>query len=333
MVDILYTYDRRFMRKTYAAIDRHLDLPAAALPLRPESRDDDGPIPVLDREVGSADDLDAAVYDVDPDVVVQNHRFGVAALDECPGFHGDYTTVHVRHGASVGRGEHVTTTRDLGDLVDVALAPGGQWARRYRRAFPDDVAVDVVGIPEADDLVGAPPPRERRVLYAPTNHNYGGGSYLDTAETVLDVFADSDYELLFRPHPMDRIEEPGRSLTARCRDRIDDLPNVTFDDEATPRDSLASADLLVSDCSGIVTEWLHTGRPLVQLTALAGDASVPPLGYRTDSLSLANVDRLYDSGYPPDVADERAETLTDLAIPMDGRAGERAATEVLRCTQ
>ena len=337
MVAILYTFDRPFMRKTFAAIDRHVEANSAYLPLRPEARGCCETIPEADADAFDADDpdridlgaIDRRVRELDPDVVVENHRFEPDRL----AFNREYPVVHVRHGASIGRGEERNTTRDLGSFLDAALAPGDRWANRYREHFPERVRVSTVGIPEADDLVDSEPPRERRVLYAPTNHNYGGGSYLNTAERVLDVFEDSEYELLFRPHPMDRVEEPGRSLTERCRERIADLPNATFDDEGTPRESMLDADVLLSDYSGIVAEWLHTGRPLVQLTDIAADREVPELGYATDRLTLDAIDEVYERGYPPDVEVRLGERLAELGIPMDGRAGERAAAEVVACTR
>ncbi|WP_336001841.1 hypothetical protein [Halorientalis halophila] len=333
MVRILYTFDRSFMRKTVAAIDTHVPATSAALPLRPEAASDDDALEDVHAEIEDAADLDAAIDEIDPDVVVVNHRFEAEVLDGKPTYHERYPVVHVRHGASLGRGETANTTRDLAGTIALALAPGERWAAQYRTAFPETVDVATVGIPEADDLVGADPPRKRRVLYAPTNHNYGGGSYLETADSVLDVFADSDFELRFRPHPMDRIEEPGRSVTERCRDRIDDLSNVTVDDAATPGESLRWADLLLSDCSGIVTEWLHTGRPLIQLTATAADHQIPEVGLQTDRLSLSTVETLYDDGYPQETAERIEAQVGALGVPMDGRAGERAAREVLACTQ
>ncbi|MGQ4557186.1 CDP-glycerol glycerophosphotransferase family protein [Halobellus sp. GM3] len=326
MTIVLYTFDRAFMRKTYEAIDRHVDVDAAYLALGPEARGCSTALREVRREGRSVDE---AVTDVDPDVVVRNHTLRPGAF----GFDSERTVVHIRHGASVGRDEASVTVERLGDVVDVALAPGERWAARYRDGFPEDVTVAVVGIPEADHLVHSDPPRDRRVLYAPTNHNYGSGSYVQTAEHVLDTFADTDYELLFRPHPMDRIEEPGKSVTERCRSRIDDLPNVTFDDSGTPAESLRAADILVSDYSGIVTEWLHTDRPFVQLTDLAGDRSVPRAGTVTDSVSLALVDDLYDHGPPPEVRDRRDRFRASLGIPMDGQAGERAATHIQTCTE
>ncbi len=316
------------MRKTFEVIDSHVPAPSAYLPLRPAAEDCSETL-----EEVRPPDLDPATVDetvraLDPDVVVQNHRFAPERF----AFTDEYPVVHVRHGASVGRGEVWNTTDDLGDVVDVALAPGDYWATHYREHFPEDVEVAVVGVPEADSLVGAAPPDDGRVLYAPTNHNYGGGSYLATAEDVLDAFEGADFELMFRPHPMDRLEEPGRSLTRRCRERIETMPNVEFDESDTPRESLEAADLLISDCSGIVVEWLHADRPLLQVTTLAGDADVPPLGYRTDDVRIDLVTELYESGYPRGVREARDRHLAELGVPMDGRAGERAAREVMACT-
>ncbi|WP_440006137.1 CDP-glycerol glycerophosphotransferase family protein [Halomicrococcus sp. SG-WS-1] len=330
MTKVLYVIEREFMRKTFEAIDRHVDAESAYVAVRSEAVGCCERIPEV--EVDDVSDVDRHVREVDPDVVVYNHRFRI----EDATFHEEYPLVHARHGASIGRGEIETTTSTTSDAVDVALAPGERWARRYEEAYPADVDVSVVGIPEADDLVAADPPRERRVLYAPTNHNYGGGSYLDTAEAVLDLFADTEYELLFRPHPMDRREDPGKSLTTECRERIADLPNVVFDEAETPRESVLASDLLLSDYSGIVTEWLHTERPLVQFTDLASDdGEVPGIGHVTavDDLDLGTVDDLYERGYSDRVAEREAAVRSDLGIPMDGSAGERAAREVTACTE
>ena len=333
MPSIIYTLELPFMRKTFEAIDRHLDRPSAYVPLRPDVAGEwDGmdEIPPDDFSLGA---IEAAIAGADPEVVVRNHRYRLGEFET----DHDYALVHVRHGASVGRGEvENTVAPEMAEILDVALAPGERWARRYRVAFPDRVRVATVGVPEADDLVDAEPPRERRVLYAPTNHNYGGGSYLHTAEAVLDCFADSAFELRFRPHPADRTEEPGRSLTERCRERIEGLPNVTFDANPTPGESLREADVLLSDYSGIVVEWLHADRPLVQLSDVDdGTNEVPDIGHVTgvDRLEERTIERLYAHGHSPEEEARRTAFVASLGVPMDGRAGERAAGEVVACTQ
>ena len=330
MTEVLYAIQHPFMRKTFEAIDDHVARDSAYVPMNTEARGCSDAIPEL--PVDRVGAIDRQVRAVDPDVVVYNHRHRVNSAE----FHEEYPLVYIRHGASVGRGEIEEAAAMTDEAVDLALAPGDRWARRYREVYPDDVDVSVVGVPEADDLVGAEPPREKRVLYAPTNHNYGGGSYLRTAHDVLDAFAGAEYELLFRPHPADRDEEPGKSVTEACRERIAGMGNVTYDETVTPRGSLLASDVLLSDYSGIVTEWLHTGRPLVQFTDVASDGNeVPRIGRTTTGadFDVDVVDDLYRHGYGRDVADREAAFRAELGIPMDGRAGERAAREVTAYTR
>lgn len=326
MVAVLYAIERPFMRKTYEAIDRHVDVESAFVPVRADAV---GCSDRLDEiEVNDPGAVDDNVRAIDPAVVVYNHRFGIERFT----FHEEYPLVHVRHGASIGRGEIAVTTDTILDFVAAALAPGERWAAAYRAAAPPDVTIAVVGIPEADALVGAPPPRERRLLYAPTNYLVGRGAYANTARSVVECVADTEYELLFRPHPTDRREGPGLAVTRECRERIAELPNVVFDTATTPTESMRRSDVLVSDYSGSIAEWLHTGRPLIQLTNIdASNRDVPRIGVTTDAIDLEIVDELYHNGEPDSAKRRRASWLERLGIPMDGRAGERAAREVLRC--
>ncbi len=321
MPEILYTIEFPFQAKTFEAIDPHVDVPSAYLPLRPAAKDCTDAIDEIDPYFMNVGYVNRQVRAIDPSVVVYNHNYRHKAID----FQTEYPLVHVRHGASIGRGTVQVDVEEVFPLMDAALAPGEWWEMQYRET-ESPLDVETVGIPEADPLVDADPPRRRRVLYAPTNTRYGQGSLCNTAEHVLDVFADSDYQLRFRPHPHDALEQPARQVVRRCRDRICDMPTVTFDDAWSPIESLLWADVLISDYSGIVTEWLHTGRPLIQLTDIVSETNaVPEIGTTTDELCIGTVDRLYEDGHSRAERDRRDSWLDTLGIPMDGRAGERAA--------
>lgn len=322
MTNVLYTLEFPFQAKTFESIDPHVSAESAYLPLRPTAKQSTEEIEEVDISFMEVGYINRQIREVDPDVVIVNHNYRHKAID----FQEEYPTVHLRHGASIGRGTVEDDVEEVFPLFDAALAPGGWWADQYRETEAD-LTVETVGVPEADPLVGTDAPRERRVLYAPTNLRYGGGSLMNTAEDVLDLFAETEYELLFRPHPHDCLEQPARDLVRRCRERICELPNVTFDDSWLPIPSLLAADLLVSDYSGIITEWLHTGRPFVQLTNIRSEQnSVPEIGYATDKLRPEMVDDLYENGLPPATTEQRDRWLEDLEIPMDGHAGERAAS-------
>ncbi|MFB6165309.1 MAG: CDP-glycerol glycerophosphotransferase family protein [Haloarculaceae archaeon] len=324
MTEVLYTIEFPFQAKTFEAIDPHVDADSAYLPLRPAAKDCTDRIAEIDLSFMDVGYVDRQVREIDPDVVVYNHNYRHRAIT----FQEEYPLVHVRHGASIGRGTADVDVREVFPLMDAALAPGEWWAETYRQTGPE-LDVEVVGVPEADRLVDAPAPRERRVLYAPTNTRYGEGSFLNTAEDVLETVAGSDYHLTFRPHPHDVLEEPARSAVRELRERICGLPNVTYDDAWSPVESLLTADVLVSDYSGIVTEWLHTGRPLVQLTAVRSTTNeVPAIGTIADELSLSLLADVYEHGPAPEVLERRAAWLGRLGIPMDGRAGARAAAAI-----
>ena len=321
MTEVLYTIEFPFQAKTFEAIDPHVAASSAYLPLRPAAKGCTDEIDEIDYHFMDVGYVNRQVREIDPAVVVYNHNYRHKAID----FQTEYPLVHVRHGASIGRGTAQVDVEEVFPLMDAALAPGEWWATQYRETGPS-LDVETIGIPEADPLVDADPPRQRRVLYAPTNTRYGEGALLNTAEHVIDVFADSEYQLRFRPHPHDALERPARQVVRQGRDRICDIPNVTFDDAWSPVESLLWADVLISDYSGIVTEWLHTGRPLLQLTAIRSATNeVPDIGTTTDELALATVDRLYEDGHSQAERDRRDDWLDTLDIPMDGRAGERAA--------
>ncbi|MFD1585584.1 CDP-glycerol glycerophosphotransferase family protein [Halorientalis brevis] len=322
MPEILYTVEFPFQAKTFEAIDPHVDVASAYLPLRPAAKGCTDEIDEVDLAYMDVGYVNRQVREIDPSVVVYNHNYRHRDVD----FQTEYPLVHVRHGASIGRGTVQVDVEEVFPLMDAALAPGEWWATQYRET-ESPLAVETVGIPEADALVDSEPPRQRRVLYAPTNTRYGQGSLCNTAEHVLDTFAGSDYHLRFRPHPHDTLEQPARSLVRKCRDRICDLPTVTFDDAWSPVESLLWADVLISDYSGTVTEWLHTGRPLLQLTDVVSETNeVPEIGTTTDELAIETVDRLYEDGHSQAERDRRDAWLDRLGIPMDGRAGRRAAS-------
>lgn len=326
MTEILYAIERPFMRKTFEAIDRHVAVDSAYIPVRADARGCSDRIDEI--AVDDPGAVDDNVRTIDPSVVVYNHRFGIEQFS----FYEEYPLVHLRHGASIGRGEIAVTADTILRHVTTALAPGTRWAAAYRAGAPPDVTVAVVGIPEADTLVGSRPPRNRRVLYAPTNYMVGRGAYANTARSVIECFANTAYELLFRPHPTDRREGPGLAVTRECTARIADLPNVVFDTATTPAESMRRSDVLISDYSGAIAEWLHTGRPLIQLTDIdAPEHDVPQIGTTTDAIDLELIDDRYHNGDPAAVKRRRASWLDSLGIPMDGKAGERAASEVSRC--
>lgn len=147
---------------------------------------------------------------------------------------------------------------------------------RYRAAgidLPEDRFV-IIGRPQVEPLLNAPPPTGDRpiLLYAPTFEGY----YAETAHTSLDVMGPAMIRRLlagfpqlrvwFKPHPSSGVVRP--SMQAAI-DEIDallaggDHVVVDRDPNLTLTDCLAAADLLLSDISSVVSDYLATGRPVI----------------------------------------------------------------------
>ncbi len=313
---ILYIVPFGYVAKTFRAIDPHVSEATRYLATRKSAR---GSLDAVTELPLAGGDLSERVREIDPRVVVTNHR--EAVLEE-PFVEG-YPTVHIRHGASVGRGEIANSLPELSPF-DTLLSPGSRWTEVYEAELPGSIEVVEVGMPEADAFVEHHHPANDTVLYAPTNTRFGQGAYLNTAHQVLDTFEGSSYRLIFRPHPFDQRWGAPSRLTQAARRRIDSMGNVEFDDNKTPRSAMMRSSTLLSDYSGIITEWLHTDRPLVQLTAVKSGGDLPPLGYQVDRLTLEAIEDVQD-GYPEPQRSTINAFVDELGIPMDGRAGERAA--------
>ena len=147
---------------------------------------------------------------------------------------------------------------------------------RYRAAgidLPEDRFV-VIGRPQVEPLLnlGANPGGRPILLYAPTFEGY----YAETAHTSLDVMGPAiirrllagfpQLRIWFKPHPSSGVARP--SMQAAI-DEIDALlaggDHVLVDrrPELTLTDCLIAADVLLSDISSVISDYLATGRPVI----------------------------------------------------------------------
>lgn len=322
------------MNKTFRAVDSEMpgDVESFYIPAKTESVGDIEEIAEWD--VDHVTKIDKNVEDVDPDVVVIN----VNAVLNGTSFHEDYPVIYLQHGASVSRGPQEHTSQDLASKVDKALAPGESWIPGYSENFDNAVEFEVVGIPEADRFAEMRDiPLEdvgRTALYAPTNTPYGGGCLMNTTDDVLDAFEDSpSWNLRFRPHPLDVSRKPASERMPEWRDRVERADNMVFDDDSTPGDAIRESSVLITDDSGILAEWLHTGRPVIQFTDIQAERTVPAYGRQIDdsgNLTWMMVEQVWDDGYTQFESNMVLNNINSLEIPMDGESSTRAADEIVK---
>lgn len=176
----------------------------------------------------------------------------------------------------------------------------------------------VVGRPQLAHLDRGPRPAETMttVLYAPTwegdqpSMRYGSVAALGT--TLVSGLLAADFRVVYRPHPRAGLSDPAaavadravRSLLAEAAERAPDAGHrVSSGGDVI--DELNRADLLVTDLSSLVVDWLPTGRPLL-VTTMPGAveaasrvlAAVPRLAPTDDP--VARVRQVLAEGVDPE---------------------------------
>ncbi len=70
---------------------------------------------------------------------------------------------------------------------------------------------------------------------------------------LIDKIADIDWDIIIRPHPQMKISE--KSILDNLQERYKDKKNIFWDFEVNNLISMAKADILISDFSGIIFEY------------------------------------------------------------------------------
>ena len=175
-----------------------------------------------------------------------------------------------------GDSDKSTSANPVSRVYDEVWVAGEAAIDRYHAAGVD-IPTDhfaIVGRPQVDPLVVGPlPGPTRHLLYAPTFEGYyqeANYSSLEVmgVELVRQVLAlRPDLGIIFKPHPSTGVQRAGmRAARAQINALLrtshrhvvaDDHPGMTLND------CFDRADVLVSDISSVVTDFLHTERPIL----------------------------------------------------------------------
>jgi hypothetical protein len=197
------------------------------------------------------------------------------------------TNVHLQREAGVrhiflnhGDSDKSTSANPVSRVYDEVWVAGPAAIDRYAAAGIDIPLqrFAVVGRPQVDGLTVGPRRADgiRRLLYAPTfegkydDANYSSLETMGVAlvRTILDTHA--DLGIIFKPHPATGRHRSGmRAAMAQVTRLLHDAANaeqhvVAIGDDAPKLyDCFEMADVLVSDISSVVTDFLHTERPIL----------------------------------------------------------------------
>ncbi|MEG3640275.1 CDP-glycerol glycerophosphotransferase family protein [Magnetococcus sp. PR-3] len=210
-------------------------------------------------------------------------------------------------------------------------------------------AVWITGYPQMDSLfqggaVNIPPfiPRNHKVvLYAPTwNAALSAQPMLGQALPDALLAGRSDITVLIKPHPVTWGHHPQWIDQWRQMARAHPAIHLVDDPAADVMPYLARADLLVSDVSSVMLQFLALDRPIIVLTnpeakqAAHYDQQGPEWQYRHVAHELFTVDELPGAitealENPYDRAQARQAVRQDLFGDLtDGRAGVRIAQNI-----
>lgn len=134
------------------------------------------------------------------------------------------------------------------------------------------------------------------ILYAPT-WKWGSGT-LRQLVFILALQLDADYNLIVRPHHFDNRLTPWLKIRARMSGfrhiYFSDVNDLRYHDTM---DDFAASDLLVSDTSSMVYEYLVTGKPIILI-----HTDEPDLHQMPADLSIDGKADVFDPGSGDDIA-------------------------------
>lgn len=111
-----------------------------------------------------------------------------------------------------------------------------------------------------------------KVIWAPrwtTDPRLGGSSFILLHEKMLTYFAKkNDFDLLIRPHPMMldnfvRTGEMSLQDVNAFKQKCDELDNVNLDYKKNYIPSFWNSNVLISDLSSVIPEYLAMGKPVI----------------------------------------------------------------------
>lgn len=160
------------------------------------------------------------------------------------------------------------------------------------------------------------------ILYTPrwtTSRNVNNGhepsSFLRFINGLLSFGKNNpEFNIIIRPHPIlfSRFVSDGEMTieeVALFRDQVEKTTNMQLDEEMDYLNSLMSADILLTDYSSVVTEFLYTKKPVVYYG--------PPTNF------VNQFKPLYDAMYVVENWDQAEATILALSKGLDNKKQKR----------
>jgi hypothetical protein len=177
---------------------------------------------------------------------------------------------HIFHGISESAGYELFGM----DYYDSILATGGDYQKKNIRKLEEvrnlpEKQVVTVGCPYLDEYakkINCIPNEEEHifsVLLSPTWGSFGLLSKF--GEKLIDPLLKTNWKIIVRPHPQSLISE--KEMLDRLTVKYSDNANLEWDFENENIYSLKKADIMISDYSGIIMDYMFLrNRPVIYVS-------------------------------------------------------------------
>lgn len=179
--------------------------------------------------------------------------------------------VFLNHGDS----DKSTSANPVSRVYDEVWVAGQAAIDRYESAgitIPDD-NYRIVGRPQMAPLLVGPRGADRMtILYAPTFEGYYEESNYSSLERmgpqmIRHILAEyPDVRVIFKPHPNTGVQRHGMNIARIEIAEMLSTGDHMFVDPSSPMtlyDAFDQSDLMISDISSVVTDYLYTERPII----------------------------------------------------------------------
>ena len=178
---------------------------------------------------------------------------------------------------------------------------------------------------------------KRTVLIAPS---WGMNSlFRRFGEKLIDNIVDSNYNIIIRPHPQSLISD--KEIIEKFQKRYKDKNNVEWDFNNVNISSLSRADIMISDFSGVIFDYIFLfGKPVIipsftfdkrGTDAIEIDEEVwtfetlPQISFKLDENNFSNITNIIEDSINNETLKNNIVKAKEEAYMYEGQASKRAA--------
>ena len=158
-------------------------------------------------------------------------------------------------------------------------------------------------------------------------------------EKLLDDIVNSDYNIIIRPHPQSLISD--KDIIDKFQNRYKDKNNVEWDFNRVNIYSLSKADIMISDFSGVIFDYVFLFEKPVIIPSFTFDKrgtdaieideevwtfeTIPKISFKLDENNFSNIANIIEDSINNETLKNNILKAKEKAYMYEGQASKRAA--------